>query len=449
MIPRLPLPRLPFTPRPYQEEAFYDGMNLATSQPNKWHGFICPTGTGKSIYLLMWLHRIPNSVLITPRVEIISGMLDKLKIYPNTMDELIQTAGNYGIFTPIRFRNILARGELSYIPSVCLLDECHHAEADSWKDIDMYLNGCTVIGTSASWFRGTPKGTQEFRERWDTVKQVLTLKDALANNYCTMPVPSMWPLIDDDLIDIVNGELKVSTCNEMIADNINLIVERSKQFYSTRGKVWDRPTMYSVPSRDTAYMLADALTQSKLPAHAITQDTSRVDRAKIFHWTVNQDVALVQIDVVSEGVDLPIRRLIDIRPTMSPVKWLQQIGRIMRPTDMPPEYICVCRNLERHGYLMEGMLPSSAIKEAQEAFTDDKGIPQYSKRSGSRALGLEGLGRFIKTPIHMLNGLTAFAYNLISMDGYTRREYFALIHPNELQPLYAIRESTIKRTSEE
>lgn len=443
MIYRKPLPNVPFHPRIYQMDARNWGLDKVKSEPGKWHLTVSPTGTGKSIWELLWLQAIPDSVLITPRLEIIAGLIDKLGIYVDH-SQLVATAQEWGIFTPIRFRNILAKGELAYMPSVCILDECHHAEADSWQDIDMYLNKCTVLGATASPFRGTPQGTAAFRKRWHNVKHVLKLSEAVANRYCAFPTSTMWPLIDDDLVDISNGELKVSTCSSMVADNIAHIVERSKALYCSRGRIWTKPTMYSVPTRDTAYLLADALTKSNMPAKAVTQETTRTDREKLFDKVIHQFTALVQIDVISEGVDLPIRRMVDLRPTMSPVKWLQQIGRIMRPADDPPEYICACRNLERHGYLMEGMFPNDAIREAQEAFTDAEGNPRYTKRAGTRSLGLEGLGKFVTTPIHLLNGLTAFLYNLVHVDGYKRTEYMVLTLPNQVEVLYAQRVSTRK-----
>lgn len=466
MLMRKELPPLTLTPRDYQYVAGSEGIVKVNQYPGKWHLFVSPTGTGKSIFELIWLTHIPNSVLVTPRVEIIAGMLDKLGLYWESHTELVDMATQFGIFTPIKFRNILAQGLLGYYPPVCILDECHHAEADSWKDIDMYLNKTTVLGATATPFRGTPQGTKSFRERWHTMTPVLTLPTAIHNNYCSLPTVSIWPLIDDDLVEISNGELKVSTVSKMVGDNLSLIVEQSKQFYCSRGGMWKRPTMYSVPTTDAAYALAHALTESRMPARTVVQDTKRVDRERIFQQVVDGNLALVQIDVVSEGVDLPIRRLIDIRPTMSPVKWLQQVGRIMRPTvkcavcrssdelscpncESPPEYICVCRNVERHGYLMEGCFPPTVIREAQEAFKNVYGEPQYSRRSGIRAMGMEGLGKFTTTPIHLLNGVTAFMYNLVHMDGYTRNEYIVLVHPNETEPLRAKRVSRVKTPSYE
>ena len=109
-------------------------------------------------------------------------------------------------------------------------------------------------------------------------------------------------------------------------------------------------------------------------------------RRAAFAATAARRAALVQVSVVSEGVDLPgLRRLVDCRPTLSPVYWLQCLGRIRRPVpsgEPPPEYICTNRNLSRHCYLLEGMLPLAAVREAQGAFETP------SRRMGIRVVGL-------------------------------------------------------------
>lgn len=451
---RKPLPTLSYTPRPEQLSAVNLAESLIESSRNtnaNWHLFTSPTGTGKSIAELLLLTRIPNSILITPRVEIIAGMLDKLGHWVESLSDITSLGSTYGLYTPIRLRNLLAGGDLPFQPSAIILDECHHSLADSWQDIQMYLNGIPVIGFTASPFRGTPKGTEAFRNQWHSINTILTLQEALTRGYCSLPTTQILPLVDDDLIDVVNGEMVIQQSNEAIKDQFTAIIQHLRKYFSVRNGRWDRPTMVSVPSTEIAMELTTRMNKEHLPAVSVTQVTPRAERATAFYRTIDSIKALIQIDVVSEGVDLPIRRLIDLRPTMSPVKWLQQIGRIMRPVDdePPPEYICCCRNLERHCYLMEGMFPPDSIKAAQEAFTNEYNEPMYSRRNVQRAIGMEGLGRFVSTPIHLLNGITCFAYNLVNVDQFKRTEYFVLLHPGEVEPLRAKRESSRKGTSDE
>lgn len=432
-------------PREYQEDASNLAVNLMHEQPENWHLFTSPTGTGKSIMLLKLMQELQQRnecpILVTPRIGIIKGMLEKMghDVETPTLDQLVMLGSSYGMFTPIRLRNQLSKGTLKFNPTHVAIDEAHHDLADSYQDIGMYLNGIPKCGFTATGFRGTPKDTVAFHAQWNNViNEILNLKDAVDQGYCSLPRPSIWPMIDDDIVEVSNGEFKAAAVDSVITDCIAGIVDRIKPMYSKKAGMYDKPTMVALPTTNLINQMYNEMTRAGLPVCKVVQNTPHAERNKAFRDVVDSKKILLQIDVVSEGVDLHIRRLIDARPTMSPVKWLQQIGRIMRPFKEEweyPEYICCCRNSERHGYLMEGLLPNHYVKEVQEAF----GKP--SKRAGVRAVGLEGLGRFTSTPVTLLNGLTVFTYSLVAMDEYSRREYFVLVHPNDTQPLYGVKES--------
>jgi superfamily II DNA or RNA helicase len=446
-------------PRYYQETFLTTASDLIRSKPDTWHLFVSPTGTGKSIMEMMYLSTHPQAIMITPRLEIIAGMLEDLHYVTDDMttEELVTTGWEYGIITPIRLRNMLARGQLDFMPHSLLIDECHHDLAGTYQDITMYLNGCPKLGLTASGFRGTPKQTEQFHNQWgNTINQVISLKDSIDEGFCSFPDAIMLPFVDDDLVDVANGEFRVRTTeNLLIGSNDPLepspfdnLIRFLQPLFDKVSRLYDRPTMISVPGSVSASLLAKRLTAFNLPNAVITQDTSRSNRSAAFQACQCSTHILIQINVVSEGVNLPkLRRIIDLAPTMSPVKWVQQMGRMMRPVEQgecPPEYVCCCRNLERHGYLMEGMFPAKKIAEAQEAFKDEFGNPRYSKRAGTRVIGLEGLGKFTTTSIHLLDGTVGAMYNLTRMEGFQKTEFIVFVHPNHPQPLYGRKCSTRK-----
>jgi len=421
--------------RKYQLDGVETAKRLIATEPDKWHLFSGPTGTGKSIFELLLLNEIEDSILITPRIEIIRDMLEKSGIFADTVDEIVTTGQQFGIYTPIRLRNILARGTLPLRPSVLIVDEAQHDLAETYQDIIMYLNYCGKIGATATPYRGTPKQTQKFMKQWNNkVHPLITLRDASTQKYISIPEPEIWPLVDDDEITVENNEFRSNSVTSFTFDRIKVIAECSRRFWDRYMQSWDIPTMFAVSTKEMVGRLVQCLREQGLPAFGVTQSTSKKARNDIFDATIGCRCGLVQIDVVSEGVDLPIRRLIDVKPTLSPVRWLQQIGRITRYSpDMLPHYVCCCRNLERHGYLMEGMIPNDKIVEAQESFN------KPSKRSGMRAIGLENLGKFKPANVHCSNGITAFLYNLVQVQGYHRTEYCILVHPNSMETLKAMK----------
>lgn len=417
------------------------------------------TVTHNSLMALRFLAWHPDAILVTPRLEIVADMLRKVGVDPSGWSDnrLAREALSYRITTPVRLRNLLAKGELPFRPTCLIIDEAHHFTADTYTEIETYLGPVFRVGLTATPFRGNPRGTEEFLSRWQELVWVLTYPQAAERGVIAVPEPTVWPLVDDDLIDVVNGEFRVSESEATVAGVFDEVAERCREFGRDRRAFdvmqgpeavgyhhafdrWDRPTMFSVPSVAAAGVLHDALHAAGLPSHVVTQDTPRAVRQRAFAACVSCATTLVQIDVVSEGVDLPIRRLIDLRPTMSPVKWLQQVGRIARPLkpgEEPPEYICCNRNLERHGYLYEGLLPPSAMTAAQLAFG---GRP--SARMGARVVGSENLTRFQAAELPLADGCTGVMYCLVTTDGYTRKEYAVILHPCSQTPLYASRENT-------
>lgn len=444
------LPLLDFEPRQYQNDFFADVMQQLDSGEPKSHLYASPTGTGKSVMELMLHTWLPEAVLVTPRLEIIAGMLQKVGIDCRdwSSDRLAAEALEYRITTPIRLRNQLASGDLPWRPNAIIWDEAHHRSADSWTDVRAYLPGVPEIGLTASPFRGTPKGTEEFLETWDTLTWIMDYPTAAREGYIAVPSWTIWPLVNDDRIEVVNGEIKIAAASEAVINVIQDVAQRCVQFRRERAlpsfgnphvvPCWDRPTLFAVPDTASALQLAAALVAAGLPASAVTQDTPRATRNDLFRMCEAAETAIVQIDVVSEGVDLKLRRLIDLRPTLSPVKWLQQIGRITRPTkpgEAPPEYICCNRNLERHAYLYDGLIPPAAVASAQEAFQGP------TSRAGLRAVGIEGMGRFAGVELPLADGTRGLMYNLTTVEGTQKREYAVLMHPCSLTPIYAARQN--------
>ncbi len=395
-----------------------------------------PTGTGKSVIELAAQQEIGDGCwIITPRLEIVKGMIDKLGYgAPTSEAQLLAFAESRRITTPIRFRNRLLAGHSINITSL-IIDEGHHDLAASMQDIHLLAGLPPAVALTASPYRGTPKSTLAMRAIWGEPVWIITYPEAVERGVLSFPTCTTLALVDDDEIEVKNGELVASAVESAYMDRLNDLAQRCGRYHD-RG--WDRPTMFSMPSRETAWQFAEIMATHDLPVSVVTGESSFAERQAAFDDCVSCSRALVQVQVVSEGVDLPIRRLIDASPCMSPVKWVQQIGRIMRvvsPGEAPPEYVCTNRNLLRHGYLLDGCLPSSAFKEAENAFGG------LGRRAMSRAIGLEAIGRLQSVELPLLNGQTGLCYSMAATDGHMRTEYFVIVHPAKLEPIWAKREN--------
>lgn len=427
-----------FMLRDYQELAVDDiAAFFAAAVPGSRRLYSSPTGTGKSVILLAAQERagVDTCPIITPSLEIIRGMLEKQGLDPWFGETaLLRDAEAWNIWTPVRYRNRLADA-LVPRPKRLLVDEAHHDEANTYEQIHAYVGDRPVAGVTATPFRGTPKSTAEFHKTWgDEVYQILSYSQAAERGYINFPRIEVLPLVDDDQLTVTNGEIQAKAAGQAAISRLDDLVGHCRAFVADG--LWNLSTMFSFPSTDSVAAARSCFTAAGLPCCVVTGDTSQAERQQAFAACVNRTAALLQIQVVSEGVDLPIRRLIDVSPTLSPVRWLQQIGRIMRPWSGQSEYICTNRNLLRHCYLLDGLVPDSTVAAAQKVWE------KPSNRDGlSRAIGLEAIGRFKATELPLRNGVTGLMYNLCRVEGTTRYEYAALCHPCRAEVLYAARVS--------
>lgn len=395
--------------RPFQTKGIEIGEEFLTTAPRGAKKLlVAPTGSGKSP-ILIGLRR-PGRYLVAPSLEIIDGICAKIGI-PASQAE------SAGIWTPIRLRNELSRGAIES-PTGLILDEAHHDESDSWQEFGVLGGDPPSIGLTATPYRGSPRSSVRFRERWGEPTILLTLRESVENGYSAMPRCSVEPLLDDDIIKVSStGEFEVASANEAIGSRVGDACELIRRFHD--GEKFDKPTMLALPSTECVGYFAERL---GVLARPVVGDTSREDRLSAFSECVSRRAILLQIKVVSEGVDLPIRRLIDLSPTLSPVRWLQQFGRITRPGG-ESEYICCCRNLFRHCYLLDGLVPVALIAQEAQLFGN------VSSRNAGRTVGLEAVGRFKSAEIPFNNGLTGSLYALSAVEGGVVTEYAILTHP--------------------
>jgi hypothetical protein len=323
------------------------------------------------------------------------------------------------------------------IPDVWIVDEVHHAiEGNEVSGCNFNLGPASVwIGFTATPYRGSPVGTKQLRDAWGDPFLLLTYPEAVAEGACVVPTVEIVPLIDDDLVKIVGGEFQDRAASAAVVSKVDALAAIVARYVSPPDRVFDVPTMVSVPSTDCVGELVSALDRLGIDAHPLTQATAPAARAAAFAACKNRTAALVQIKVVSEGVDLPwLGRLVDARPMVSPVAWLQQLGRLTRPGHGPKSYVVVNRNAERHLYLLQGAVPREAIAAAQAAF----GGP--SKRAAGRIVGLEGLGKLKPIPLPLAGGVTSQCYVVWQPLPDGRKREYAVIHdPTGDEPIVSTR----------
>ena len=429
----------------YNRVADADEAGRVCAGVDRRRAYAAPTGTGKGFIMATLLTRFReggiDAVILTPSLEIVRGFLANYLApgveLPTSDDKLFDLGMTYGIGTPTRIMNRMVDGRLA-VPDVLLVDEVHHAvEGNEVSGANFNMAPASVwFGFTATPFRGTPQGTQALREAWGEVYLLATFPEAVAQGACVVPNVEVVPLLDDDLVQVRGGEFVDKSASKEVVSRVEALASLVAS-YATAG-TFDLPTLVAVPSTECVGALVEALDRLGVDAIPVTQSTTGEARLRAFEECRQRRAVIVQIKVVSEGVDLPwLGRLVDARPMVSPVAWLQQLGRLTRPGHGVKHYVTVCRNLERHAYLLQGAIPRSAVGAAQAAF---KGP---SKRGPGRIVGLEALGRLKPIELPLANGVKSTMFSVQRVVG-TTREQFAILHdPCSDEPLVARREDVV------
>src|SRR5439155_914641 len=132
--------------------------------------------------LKIFLDAPETTYIVSPKTEILEGYCKKLGHTDNPESR--------NFFTPIRLRNLLAKGEIPH-PLKLIIDEAHHGIADSYEELYALANNPQLLGFTASPFRGTPKGTKQLLNFWEEPVWLITYKKTFNKKIINCPKMSI------------------------------------------------------------------------------------------------------------------------------------------------------------------------------------------------------------------------------------------------------------------
>jgi len=413
--------------RPEQETAVAWAAALTPGQR-----LLCraPTGSGKSTVEAALL--LAGWTVAAPSMDICDGIARAARIEAKGTEAARRKRYEAaGLWTYKRLHSHLAGTGAP--PTKLCLDEAHHTGSDTTAQLIALARDPTLVGLTATTWRGTPDETDRLHALYHgNVRTVLTLADSLRQGYTVLPTFDVWPLIDDELIDVTGGEFSVRGCERAAVEQAPTLC---RMIVDARN---GRPGTLVLPSIDACEEYAR--TFDTMGAETVTVVAGTRDRQALFARVLAGDALLLQVRAVGEGTDLALRFMVDAAPTMSPVLWYQRVGRLTRPGGTST-YVTTCHNLMRHAYLFEGLVPAGALKKAVSCWPDGF---QPSRRTMCRALGLTGFGRFEPCTVPLADGSDAFMYALRDKTG--ENELAAVLIPGAPNPLYFHRASRIVGT---
>ena len=204
-----------------------------------------------------------------------------------------------------------------------IVDECHHAAANTYQKIFTYFHPKFILGLTA-----TPERSdgEDMLELFQNVAHKMGLKTAVERGVL-VPIRCIRVKTNIDLTDVRINGIKY---NSQDLESKLFIPERNQLIVDTYLKyVNGKKTVIFCASVDHAAEIAKLLRDSGVKAEAVSgRDRVEVREKILKDYEIGSTNVLCACDLLNEGWDSPHTTVLFMaRPTMSKTIYLQQLGR--------------------------------------------------------------------------------------------------------------------------
>ena len=301
-----------------------------------------PTGTGKTVVLAslvkQYLQRDADcSVLIVAhRIELIE----------QTGAFLSHFGIDYGVIAggkwPAVFKRVMVASvqtlsknlDMDLAPSLVVIDEAHHALAKTYQMLWTAWPEAKFLGLTATPYRMSGDG---FTDLFEVLVDSWSVKQFIADGwlspydyYSIRPDSEEQKEIDSLKKRGADGDFQMKELREKL--DVRPSIERL--FESFERFAFDKKGIIYAIDIAHAEHIAEFYRLQGVNAVAISSKTPAKERAEVIRIfkDENRIQILVSVDLFSEGFDCPDVEFIQMaRPTLSLAKYLQMVGRGLRP----------------------------------------------------------------------------------------------------------------------
>ena len=382
------------------------------------------TGTGKSLASAFMLREMGTrrALFIVHREQIAKQTLKSYKRVFGSSRTYGLLSGNSRVLGAeflFATMQMMSKEEIRshYSPEdfdVIILDECHHVGAESYQKIMQYFKPKFWLGMTAS-----PDTNQyDIYSIFDHhIAYEIRLQQALEEDL-------LCPFHYFGITDLeINGEVfddnaGVKNFSNLISDaRVDYVIDKAN-YYGFSG---DRVKGLIFCSRkDEAKELSNKFNERGLRTEVLTgEDTQERRESVIARLTNDEDGEdqldyIFTVDIFNEGVDIPeINQVIMLRPTQSPVVFIQQLGRGLRKYE-GKEYVVI---LDFIGNYMNNFMIPIAL-------------------SGDRSYNKDAMRRYIREGARVIPGSSTIHFDEIS-----KKRIYASIDTARTNDMKLLRES--------
>ena len=303
---------------------------------------LAATGVGKTYLAAFDSKNFKRILFVAHREEILKQAAESFANVRHTQD--------YGFFNgtakstkhSLIFASVSTLGKSEYLNDnyftkdyfdYIVIDEFHHVASDQYQSIVNYFKPRFLLGLTATPERMDGRNIYEICDY--NVPYEITLRDAINKG---MLVPFHYYGIYDDTdyskMRLVKGRYVEEDLNKSYIGNNH----RHDLIYKYYRKYQSKSALGFCCSRAHAKEMAKEFNRRGIPSVAVysnADDTFSKDRAEAIRQLSEKEIRVIFcVDMFNEGVDIPsIDMVMFLRPTDSPVVFLQQLGRGLRRDD--------------------------------------------------------------------------------------------------------------------
>lgn len=266
-----------------------------------------------------------------------------------------------------------------------IIDECHHAAAESYKKIINYFEPEFLLGLTA-----TPErmDNQDVYELFgNNVPYELRLRDALVND---LIVPFKYYGIRDDRVDFSKENERRMISQFVTEEHCEFVVEHIEKHRVPNQKL---KALAFCKTVSHAKMMAEALEPYYKTAY-LTGKNDTGERVRAYEDLQSDREGTLEVlcavDILNEGVDIPgVNMVLFLRPTESSTIFIQQLGRGLRKYDSK-DYVPVV-DFIGNNYKRSAQI-ALALGGLAQKFVMEKRLLVALVRDDFKPLGLEQYG---------------------------------------------------------
>lgn len=326
--------QIEIVPNSMQEEAMVALHNLREQKQNR-ALLIAATGTGKT-YLSIFdvKQENPRKVLYVAHRDMILDKSEKSfkNVFPNIKMGFLNGSqkdieADYlfaSVFTLAKEDTLKSfkKDEFDYI----IVDEVHHAGAESYKKVIDYFTPKFLLGLTA-----TPERTDGFdifSMFHNNIAYEIRLQKAMEEDLlCPFHYYGLSDLtVDGEIID------EKTDFNKLVCDERIKHIERSINLY--RNFEYPVKGLIFCSRVEEAKELSEKLNKDGYCTKYLTGEHSDIEREKVIQELESDENPLqyiISVDIFNEGVDIPsVNQVVMLRPTQSAIIFVQQLGRGLR-----------------------------------------------------------------------------------------------------------------------